>query len=147
MRINCVLLANGDKQEVVELTQHLERTLLDIGKVVVANTLAEAIKLTAVESPDVVLLELDLDDSKNLATLRAVRDKTEAAVVVIHQGEDEVLGVQAVREGADDFVFRQDLTARSLRAILLHALARRHRQSLACRVDQKLEALTTLAGV
>ena len=69
---------------------------------------------------DVLLLDLGLPDSQGLAALALIRDVAPAVPVVVLSGdEDEQLGVEAVREGAQDYLVKSQtghhLLARSLR--------------------------------
>ena len=69
---------------------------------------------------DVLLLDLGLPDSQGLATLQLVRDLApEVPVVVLSGDDDEQLAMEAVREGAQDYLVKSHadhyLLTRSLR--------------------------------
>src|ERR1035438_9307540 len=69
---------------------------------------------------DVLLLDLGLPDSQGLATLQLVRDLApEVPVVVLSGADDEQLAMEAVREGAQDYLVKSHadhyLLTRSLR--------------------------------
>ncbi len=59
----------------------------------------------ASEPVDVVLLDLNLPDSSGLGTLATVHDKApDVAIVVLTSTDDEMLAVQALEQGAQDYL-------------------------------------------
>lgn len=76
--------------------------------------------------PDVVLLDLELPDSAGLDTLARTLRLIESASIVVFTGSDQDgLGLEAVRHGAQDFMPKLDLDERLLRRTLRFALERR----------------------
>jgi len=85
-----------------------------------AESLAAGIAALAANPVDVVLLDLSLPDSRGIETLhRVVAGYPQVPVVVITGQDDEGLAVQAVQEGAQDYLIKgqpdQTLLSRSLR--------------------------------
>ncbi len=85
-----------------------------------ATTCAEAKQILDKERTDVVLLDLFLPDSKSVATLTALRPHAAAsAIVVMTALEDKKAALEAMENGADDYLvkgkFDGDLLMRSLR--------------------------------
>jgi PAS domain S-box-containing protein len=75
---------------------------------------------------DVVLLDLSLPDSYGLNTYRAVRGQApELPVVILTGSDDEQLGLQAVREGAQEYLVKGTLEARMLTRVLRYAIERK----------------------
>ncbi len=58
----------------------------------------------AVFRPDIILLDLVLPDLDGIEVCRAIRGETEAAIIVLSAIGDETKKVQALDEGADDYV-------------------------------------------
>ena len=81
----------------------------------------EAIRESAAWRPDVILLDLGLPGMDGLATLRALRPATRAAVIVVSVMPGEKDKVRALDAGADDYVVKpfgtEELVAR-IRAVL-----------------------------
>jgi signal transduction histidine kinase len=96
------------------------------------KTLAAAKNCLSAGGADIVLLDLNLPDSDGLDTLRAVRTLAPALpIIVVSATEDEGLAVQAVREGADCYIFKRDLSGRLLALTMRYAVERnRARESL-----------------
>jgi PAS domain S-box-containing protein len=89
------------------------------------DTLDEGLARLADGRYDVVLLDLSLPDSRGLDTLRRLGPRTLSAPVVILTGfGDQNLGVEAVREGAQDFVPKGELSSALLARVVRHAVGR-----------------------
>jgi signal transduction histidine kinase len=81
---------------------------------------------------DIVLLDLGLPDSSGLGTLETMLEIGGATPVVVLTGlDDERVGVEAVEQGAQDYLVKNDLSPRLLQQTLRYALQReRHQQEL-----------------
>jgi len=63
----------------------------------------------------VVLLDLGLPDSQGLDTLHKVRAQAPAVPIVVVTGlDDETLAVQAMRQGAQDYLIKGDIDSKTL---------------------------------
>jgi serine phosphatase RsbU (regulator of sigma subunit) len=90
-----------------------------------ARRLADAKALVAEAA--CVLLDLGLPDSQGLDGLRwLLRQEPDAAVVVLTGVSDEYLGEAAVRAGAQDYLFKGDVTGKMLHRVIRYAMERRH---------------------
>ncbi|WP_224270902.1 bacterio-opsin activator domain-containing protein [Haloprofundus salinisoli] len=75
---------------------------------------------------DVLLLDLGLPDSSGIDTLEAVRNRTnEVPVVVLTGVQDETVGVQAVQQGAQEYLVKDELTPPLLYRSIRHAIERK----------------------
>lgn len=78
------------------------------------------------EPPDVVLLDLDLPDSTGLDTLRTVTDRDELVPVVVLTGlRDREVGIDALREGAEEYLVKDEINADLLIRSVSHAIERK----------------------
>ncbi len=76
-----------------------------------------------------VLLDLDLPDETGLQTLRRIAPFAEEATVVVITGlQNEELGIEAIREGALDYLVKGQIDGRQLRRILHYAIERHNIQ-------------------
>src|SRR5437867_3915100 len=106
------------------------------------------------ESPiDIVLLDLFLEDTAGLETLLRLRKEVPDAVIVVLTGlNDEAQAIEALKNGAQDYLikgeFKRDLLFRAIRYALERKRAESERLLLEQRLleAQKLEAIGTLAG-
>ncbi|WP_336038068.1 bacterio-opsin activator domain-containing protein [Halobacterium yunchengense] len=87
---------------------------------------------------DVVLLDLDLPDSSGLDTLTTLLDHDDGVPVVVLTGlRDRDAGVRALREGAEEFLVKDEINPGLLVRSIHHAIERREHR----REQQRYEAL------
>lgn len=93
-------------------------------------------------SVDIVLLDLLLPDSQGLETFRQVRAHAPDVPVVILSGvEDDAVAIQAVREGAQDYLVKGNVKAHSLVRVIRYTIER-HR----ARTGQPADAARATTG-
>lgn len=79
---------------------------------------------------DVVLLDLTLPDSRGLDTLIRLHTQAPEVPVVVSTGlDDERTGIQAMREGAEDYLVKGRVDGKVISRVLQYAIER-HRQRL-----------------
>ena len=72
-----------------------------------ANRLSAGLKCLDKETPDVILLDIGLPDSQGLDTLKKVYAQAKVVPIVVLTGlEDEAVGVEAVQQGAQDYLVK-----------------------------------------
>lgn len=108
-----------------QILRFLKPSLTAAGyEVLTAESAAEALKLTALKSPDVILLDLGLPDRDGKDVIRELRTWTATPIIVVSARDREAEKIDAFDLGADDYVNKPfgigELTAR-LRAALRHA--------------------------
>lgn len=88
--------------------------------------LSDAFDYLKDHSVDVVLLDLSLPDSHGFETLSRFLEKApNLPIVVLTGAEERELGVQSVREGAQDYLFKGQIESERLRRVILHAIERK----------------------
>ena len=90
---------------------------------------------------DLVLLDLGLPESVGLETLRRLRDKAAhlPAVVVMSSLADEAIAVQAVMEGAQDYLVKGQVDGRLLIRSIRYAIERNETAGALRRAHDELE--------
>jgi CheY-like chemotaxis protein len=90
-----------------------------------ASSLEKGLQLVRRGGFDAILLDLGLPDSQGLETLRAVR-KVEASVpiIVLTGLGDEESALQALRDGAQDYLVKGKVTGPALVRVLNNSIAR-----------------------
>lgn len=87
--------------------------------------LAEGLAAMAKQSPSVVLLDLNLPDSRGAETFRKVLEKAPGVPIVILSGQDdEALAMKAVHQGVQDYLVKGDITSRHLERVMRYAIER-----------------------
>ena len=97
-----------------------------------------ATDLLRVQPFDLVLLDLSLPDSQGLETFNRLRPHAIGLPIVVLTGlDDESLGMQAVRAGAQDYLVKGQLDGKRLVRVLRYAIERKHSENdLRARIEQ-----------
>ncbi|HEX2619718.1 MAG TPA: response regulator, partial [Phototrophicaceae bacterium] len=103
---------------------------------------------------DIILLDLTLPDSMGLDTLINVRTHApDVAIIVMTGTDDENLGIQAVRHGAQDYLIKGDVDTRLLQRAIYYAMERHRSEAALRRSEEEYRSLindvfdTSLVGV
>ena len=92
------------------------------------DTVVDAVKRIAAETPDIVLLDLGLSDGDGKDVIRRVREWSDVPIIVLSAREREAEKIDSLDLGADDYVNKPfnvgELMAR-MRAALRHRLQRK----------------------
>ncbi len=95
--------------------------------------LSDALEALDREPPSLVLLDLNLPDSRGAETFRKVREKAPNVPVVVLSGQDdEGLAVKAVHQGVQDYLVKSEISSRRLEQAMRYAV---ERQSLLRSLD------------
>lgn len=110
------------------------------------RSLLEASGTLSWESPDVILLDLNLSDSKELGTLENVRELASDVPIIILTGRDaEGIGLQAVGLGAQDYLVKHEIGNNSLIRCICYAIERRKFEESTLRSTAIRDFTATLA--
>ena len=94
-----------------------------------ATTLESAITLMASREIDIVLLDLNLPDSRGLETFSKIqRIAPELPVIILSGLADEALAIETVRAGAQDYVVKGSMSVTVLVRAVRYALERKQLQ-------------------
>jgi signal transduction histidine kinase len=123
--IDVVLIEDnlGDARLIQEMLREVEDEAFVITHV---QRLSDGLDVMWQSRPDVILLDLALPDSVGLETLQAVRERVPGVPVVILTGlDDQDMGVQAVQQGAQDYLAKGYVHGRLLEQVILYAIERK----------------------
>jgi len=115
-----ILLVDDDPldRRLVEVTLARSNTSVQYN-VETAGTLSEATKRLSNSSYDVLLLDLNLPDSSGIDTIQQAKDtNSDASIVVLTGLDDEEMGLEAIRRGAEDYLIK----GKSLEHILVRTI-------------------------
>jgi diguanylate cyclase (GGDEF)-like protein len=118
-----VLLVEDDPGDV-----RLVREMLRDGgpEVIACRTMAEAVDLVGREAHDCVLLDLSLPDASGLHGVRHLRAAApERPIIVLTGLSDEEIAVQAVQDGAQDYLIKGEVTGPLLLRAMRYAMQRK----------------------
>ena len=111
-----------------------------------ATSLNEALTLLGKSPFDILLLDLDLPHSLGLDTLRQLHQAFPSSAILILSGlEDEALAVQAVQNGAQDYLIKGQVNSQALSRAIRYAVER-HRVHEQVAYQAHYDHLTGLAN-
>jgi DNA-binding response OmpR family regulator len=90
-----------------------------------AGKLSDALESMRLKLPDVILLELNLPDSRGAETFRAVLDEApHVPVVILSAEQDEELAIKALHQGVQDYLVKSEITSKHLERAMRYAVER-----------------------
>jgi sigma-B regulation protein RsbU (phosphoserine phosphatase) len=91
-----------------------------------ADRLSAGLAALAIEPPAVVLLDLNLPDSRGADTFREVLNRAPSVPVVVLSGrDDEELAITAIHQGAQDYLVKGQFDGRQLGRAMRYAVERK----------------------
>jgi sigma-B regulation protein RsbU (phosphoserine phosphatase) len=94
-------------------------------KVNCVNRLADGLASLTLETPSVVLLDLNLPDSHGAETFRRVMEHSPNVPVVVLSGQDdEVLAMKALHQGVQDYLVKGNISSKHLERAIRYAVER-----------------------
>jgi DNA-binding response OmpR family regulator len=121
-----VLLIEDDATFVTLIRKMLSETLTPRFVVEHAERLHDGLERLQRHPCDVVLLDLGLPDSQGLDTCAKVTAQApKVPIVVLTVLDDEGLAVEAVKQGAQDYLMKGEMSAKLLARVLRYAIERK----------------------
>jgi two-component system, cell cycle sensor histidine kinase and response regulator CckA len=112
--------------------------------------LAEALEYLKTQRPEVILLDLNLDDSCGYETFHRVREASpRAAILVLSGSDDEELAIRTVRDGAQDYLVKGSFDGKLLLRAIRYALERKHSEEALRQSESTVRAIfeSSLDGI
>ncbi len=123
-----VLLVEDNPTQARLVQAYLDQSGQASFRLVHADALSAGLERLDGGDVDIVLLDLMLPDSEGLETFRAVQARANGVPVVVLSGiDDEELAVQAVREGAQDYLIKGEVNSQALLHAIHFAIERKRR--------------------
>jgi two-component system, cell cycle sensor histidine kinase and response regulator CckA len=112
--------------------------------------LADALEFLKTDHPDVVLLDLNLDDSCGYETFHCVRRAAPKAALLVLSGSDDVeLAIRTVREGAQDYLVKGSFDGGLLLRAIRYAVERKRSEEALRQSESTVRAIfeSSLDGI
>jgi signal transduction histidine kinase len=127
----------GDARLIRELLSEAHTVSFEIE---VTPKLSDGLEALSEKAFDVVLLDLSLPDSSGLATLAKTLSAAHQESIIILTGlDDEDLGVEAVRNGAQDYLVKGQIDENGLCRAIRYAMERKRVQEALRKAHDELE--------
>jgi PAS domain S-box-containing protein len=121
-----ILLVEDNRADAVLLQEMLSGGQTESFDLIWVDRLGKALGTLPSQTFDAVLLDLQLPDAKGLETLDQLHAAAPTLPIVIVTGaEDENMAMQAIRQGAQDYLVKGTLSARSIIRVIRYAIDRR----------------------
>lgn len=90
-----------------------------------AEQLSTGLKNIKKNRIDVILLDLDLPDCKGINSYLAIKDENQNIPVIVVTGhDDDTIALRAMKEGAQDYLIKGEITSQLLERSILYAIER-----------------------
>lgn len=134
-----ILLIEDNPGDAFLIKFYLEDSVLKFARLLHAEYLKTAVDLLQNNEFDVILLDLNLPDSKGIETLETVLEASQGSVVIVLTGlSDEELGLETVKKGAQDFLVKGQFDGKVLTSSVRYAFERYQLQKQVLQYMQKL---------
>ena len=138
MTMTRVLLVEDDPGDALLVETLLGRSRFDRFGVATAECLAQALNLAYDHPPDAVLLDLSLPDSSGMRTVRTFRQAAPDLPVIVLTGvEDRDVGIEALKEGCQDYLVKGHGDGESIARAILHSIQRKQLEAELVRAKEE----------
>jgi PAS domain S-box-containing protein len=124
-----VLVIDDCAEDRVAIARYLNNDRLYNYRIWELETGSEAMEWCQQQIPDVILLDYLLPDSNGLELVQQLRQDlslSQCAIIMLTGQGDEILAVQAMKNGLQDYLVKNSLTPKILQGAIHHARERMH---------------------
>lgn len=146
--LKLLLLVEDDDNDIIITKRKIAKSSLPvvIGDILIARTVAETKQIISKQSEngkgiDILLLDLNLPDSQGLDTVDAIRPIYDRVLIVLTSVDDEMMGIEAIKRGADDYLVKSQLNEHLLSKSVYYSIERRRMYGKAEKVITKLDKM------
>jgi DNA-binding NtrC family response regulator len=146
------LILEDDPEDMLILEKIIKAVKLRDIRFSAVTKLAEAVDLLKKEKFDLVISDLTVPDSRGLETFRGLRAVAPKTPVILLTGmDDELMAIQAMREGAQDYLIKGEITASLLLRAASYAIERntliQERLKLIAELTDAVSRIKVLTGL
>lgn len=119
-----ILIVDKRDEDITQISKHIKATLPKC-ELLIANAYFEGINYATSEEIDIAFLNLMLPDSSGFKTLTSfVEAQPNIPVIVLTEKSNEILGNQAIKAGAQDFLVKGDIDQKSIGRAIRYSVQR-----------------------
>jgi signal transduction histidine kinase len=109
-----------------------------------AQTITEALEKLVKDNFNIILLDLNLPDSRGMETVQKIFNTAPDVPIVVLTGlDDENAGLEAIRSGAEDYLVKGDGLEYTLIRAIRYAIERKRAKTSLIKAKQELEQINT----
>ncbi len=121
-----VLLIEDEPDEACLIRKMLNDPISGVFELAHVESMSDAENYLAAQSVDIVLLDIGLADPTGLEAVKRVRAAAaRVSIVLLSSADDEQIAIQAIQEGAQDYLIKGQIEPRELMRALLNAAERK----------------------
>ncbi len=121
-----ILLIEDSNTDALLLTKYFEKLENNSFDVLRAKLLSEGLGYLQQQDFDLILLDLSLPDSSGLESIKKIQNlTTEIPIIVLTGMNREEIAIQALREGAQDYIFKGQVFGSLLERSINHSIERK----------------------
>lgn len=124
-----ILLVEDNPGDAVLISEYLSKNALGQFNVFTEEKLSDAKNTLERKSFDAIFLDLNLPDSNGLETFTEIQNfKPDIATIILTGLSDELIGMEAVKKGAQDYLVKDKINEEILGRAIFYAVARKKDQ-------------------
>jgi len=122
-----ILIIEDNSSDIQSIRSYLKNLSEKLYEIVDCSTLSQGIHLISKHKFDVILLDLWLPDSNGVSTLKTIRKAgIDLPVIVLTTEKNDETGLELIKEGAQDYILKDQLQSSNLEKSLKYAIERKH---------------------
>jgi phosphoserine phosphatase RsbU/P len=111
-------------------------------KVTTVGQIEEGLAIVAGGGVDLVLMDLSLPDGAGLANIKRIEAVApRVPVIVLGRQDDETIAIEAMHEGAQDYLVREQLNSQLLSRAILYAVERQQADAAMLEAEEKYRGI------
>jgi len=142
-----ILLIEDNPGDAFLIKFYFEESVLKNAGIIHAEYLKTALDLLSKNIFDIIILDLNLPDSNGISTLSAVLEKRKDAVVIVLTGlQDEELGNQTVKMGAQDYLVKGQFDGKVFTSSIRYAFESARIKKELSKMEFRFNSVQKLSG-
>ncbi|BAY14546.1 two-component hybrid sensor and regulator [Anabaenopsis circularis NIES-21] len=128
--------------------QYLQHDKFQSYNIVEFETAKQAMTWCEQQTPDVILLDYLMPDEDGREFLRKLRENLnnqQSAIILLTGAGDEMIAVNAMKNGAQDYLVKNNFTPKALHSTIHHAVERLHLTRQLEQIREQQQLITTIA--
>ncbi len=123
-----ILLVDKEESDIKRISKYIKDSLPK-SRLFLANAYFEGINHAKTENIDLAFINLMLPDSSGFKTLTSfLNDQPDIPVIVLTESNNEILGNQAIKAGAQDFLIKNEINSKTTGRAIRYAMQRHNSQ-------------------